>query len=168
MASWASLIPALLVVAPFSGAAIAGECVQSKAIYQDRGKVYEIRFSPATSEAGATSHTFTLKLLKGGMVMDGVVLPADGSQRANGLLMYKCPDGDVTGADLAKCTVWDGVFYGIAADGAVVDLPEASANAAEQLILSDFSRQAQNSPVWADKKIADIPADVLTLEGCGS
>lgn len=161
----ASLTVALISLA---SPAAALDCRQDKAIYSDEAKSLALRFTPATSDAVATSHTFSLTLAKAALDLTGVVLPADGALRANGLLMYQCPDGDVTGADLAKCTIWDGVFYAISADGTVSDLPSAGDNAAARLILSDLGRQAMNSQVWANSKIADIPAEVLTLEGCAS
>ena len=40
------------------------------------------------------------------------------------MIMNNCPEGDVTGDDIAACTVWEGVIYSIGADGKVGSLPE--------------------------------------------
>ena len=42
--------------------------------------------------------------------------------RPNGIVMYNCPEGDVTGDDLEACTVWQGLIYGVSAAGQVDNL----------------------------------------------
>ena len=43
--------------------------------------------------------------------------------RPHGSLMYRCPTGDVTGEELAACTLWEGVIYSADDKGAVGLLP---------------------------------------------
>lgn len=160
------LFPVLLAATFAAVPVMAASCPQEKAVYRDGGKTYEIRFQPVTEPAAAISHAFKLSLLATDLVLDGVVLPGDAMQRANGLIMHNCPEGDVTGADLQKCTVWDGVFYSIDDKAGVGDLPAGASDAARQLILSDFGRSAGSSAVWAEKKLSVLPADVLAFEGC--
>ena len=162
------LLMALVALPSAAGIARADGCRQDKAVYRDSGNTIEMRFQPATEQAQAASHTFRIAVQSTAIVLDGVVLAGDDGQRANGLAMYKCPEGDVTGADLLKCTVWDGVFYSIDSAGMIGDLPSAAASPAPQLILSDFGRYAQNSAVWLDNKLTVAPSDVLALKGCDS
>lgn len=163
------LSAAMLSFAVVAGSsAMAADCAQDKAIYRDNRKSFELRFQPVTEPAAATSHGFTVTLLDSKLVLDGVVLAGDDGQRANGLLMYQCPEGDVTGEDLRKCTVWDGVFYSVSADARIGDLPAAGAAAAPQLILSDFGRLAGISALWSTRNISAYVGDVLVLEGCAS
>ena len=44
--------------------------------------------------------------------------------------MYKCPKGDVTGAELAVCTVWQGVIYTSDDKGNIELLPAEGAGCA--------------------------------------
>ena len=56
-------------------------------------------------------------VLDKGVVLDGIVMWTDGVSRPHGSLMYKCPTGDVTGDELAACTVWQGVIYSVGRQG---------------------------------------------------
>ena len=165
MALRSALTLALMVTASFTGAATAAECPQANAIYQDSDKAYEIRFSPVPA-AAATSHMFKLAVLKTDLVLDGVVLPADEVERFVGTILHNCPEGDVTGADLEACTIWEGVLYGIDAKGEIGNLPAATASAAEKLLVPDLGRSIRYSSVWDAGKATVEPWDVFTLTGC--
>ncbi|MEO5756045.1 MAG: hypothetical protein ABIQ51_04230, partial [Mesorhizobium sp.] len=69
----------------------------------------EIDFTPTGTSATVTN-TFRL-ILDNNVVLNGIVMWNEGVARPNGSLMYKCPEGDVTGAELAACTLWTGVIY---------------------------------------------------------
>ena len=160
-----ALALALMVTASFTGAATAAECPQANAIYQDSDKAYEIRFSPVPA-AAATSHMFKLAELKSNLILDGVVLPEDEVERSVGTIMNNCPEGDVTGADLEACTIWEGVLYGIDAKGVIGDLPAATESAAEKLLVPDLGRSIRYSSIWDAGKATVAPWDVFTLTGC--
>ena len=54
----------------------------------------------------AAEHEFKLRL--GSAELQGVVMWSKDPDRPNGIVMDQCPDGDVTGEELDKCTVWQG------------------------------------------------------------
>ena len=68
------------------------------------------------------SNQFKVSALKTPVVMDGYVMPSEDPVRAIGILMFNCPEGDATGADLDACTVWQGAVYGMDAKGEMDNL----------------------------------------------
>jgi hypothetical protein len=157
----ASILSALLSVSP----AAAADCLQEQAIYGDADGAYELRFEPVGSASAATSNHFKVKIAKTDLVLDGIVMQSDEPVRANGMIMNNCPDGDVTGDDIAACTVWQGLIYSISADGKVALLPGEGMEAAWQILLPDFGPAIRNSSIWGKATVA--PWDVLTFKGCG-
>ncbi|CAK7258228.1 MULTISPECIES: hypothetical protein [unclassified Shinella] len=158
---------AVLVLAGFlaATAASAAECRQDRARYADRDGAYELTFEPVGSDAAATSHHFKLKILASGVVLDGVVMPGDPA-RSNGMVMHDCPEGDVTGEEIAACTVWEGVIYALDGAGDAGLLPEEGAAAAETLLLSGFGPSVRYSTLWDDGKATVAPWDVFRRKGC--
>lgn len=150
-----------------AGAASAAECRQDRAVYVDRDGGYELTFEPVGSEAAAVSHHFRMKVLSGGTVLDGVVMPGDPA-RSNGMVMHDCPEGDVTGEDIAACTVWEGVIYALGGEGDADLLPEESATAAETLLLSGFGPSLRYSALWDAGKAKAVPSDVFRRKGCSA
>jgi len=148
-----------------AGGASAAECRQDRAVYVDRDGGYELTFEPVGSEAAAASHHFKLKVLSGGTVLDGVVMPGDPA-RSNGMVMHDCPEGDVTGEDIAACTVWEGVIYALGGEGDANLLPEESVTAAETLLLSGFGPSLRYSALWDAGKANAVPSDVFRRKGC--
>jgi len=158
----------LLIVAGLSAAtaASAAECRQDRAIYADRDGGYELAFTPVGSDAAATSHRFKLKVLASGTELDGIVMPGDPA-RSNGMVMHDCPEGDVTGEEIAACTVWEGVIYALGGGDAAL-LPDESAGAADTLLLSGFGPSLRYSKLWDDGKASAVPADVFKRKGCAA
>lgn len=148
-------------------AASAAECRQDRAIYADRDGGYELAFEPVGSAAAATSHHFKLKVLASGAVLDGIVMPGDDPARSNGMVMYNCPEGDVTGEEIAACTVWEGVIYAL--DGSdVALLPEEGAKSAENLLLAGFGPSLRYSALWDAGKASVVPWDLFKRKGCAA
>ena len=160
----AALVVAGLLAAT---AASAAECRQDRALYADRDGGYELAFEPVGSNAAATSHHFKLKILASGVVLDGVVMPGEPA-RSNGMAMYNCPEGDVTGEEIAACTVWEGVIYAFDGAGDASLLPEEGAVAAESLLLSGFGPSVRYSKLWDDGKASVVPWDVFRRKGCAA
>lgn len=158
---------AVLVLAGFlaATAASAAECRQDRALYADRDGAYELTFEPVGSDAAATSHHFKLKILASGVVLDGVVMPGEPA-RSNGMVMHDCPEGDVTGEEIAACTVWEGVIYALDGAGDAGLLPEEGAAATETLLLSGFGPSVRYSTLWDDGKATVAPWDVFRRKGC--
>jgi hypothetical protein len=158
----ASILSALLAATP-AGAA---DCLQEQAVYGDADGAYALRFEPVGSASAATSNHFKVTVAKTDLVLDGIVMQSGEPVRPNGMIMNKCPEGDVTGADIAACTVWEGVIYAIGADGKVALLPDEGAVAATQLLLPDLGPAIRNSAIWGKATVA--PWDVLTFKECNS
>ncbi len=159
----------VLVLAGFlaATAAPAAECRQDRAIYMDRDGVYELAFQPVGSNAAATSHHFRLTVLTSGVVLDGVVMPGEPA-RSNGIAMYNCPEGDVTGEEIVACTVWEGVIYMLGGAGDAALLPEEGAAAAETLLLSGFGPSVRYSKLWDEGKASVAPWDIFRRKGCAT
>ena len=157
------VLAGLLAATAASGA----ECRQDRALYADRDGGYELAFEPVGSNAAATSHHFKLKILASGVVLDGVVMPGEPA-RSNGMAMYNCPEGDVTGEEIVACTVWEGVIYALDGAGDAGLLPEEGAVAAETLLLSGFGPSVRYSKLWDDGKASVAPWDVFIRKGCAA
>ncbi|MBW9066377.1 hypothetical protein JNB71_24025 [Rhizobium herbae] len=160
LAAPASVLSALLAAMP----AVAADCLQEQAVYGDADGAYELVFEPVGSASAVTSNHFKVKVEKTDLVLDGVVMHSGEPVRPNGMIMNNCPQGDVTGEEIAACTVWEGVIYSISADGKVGSLPEEGSQAAAQLLLPDFGPAVRNSSIWGKATVA--PWDVLALKGC--
>ena len=148
-------------------AASAAECRQDHAIYADRDGGYELTFEPVGSDAAATSHHFKLKILASGLVLDGIVMPGDPA-RSNGMIMHNCPEGDVTGAEIAACTIWEGVIYTLDVAGDANLLPDQDAKAAKALLLAGFGPSLRYSTLWDQGKAKAVPQDVFKQKACAA
>jgi len=144
----------------------ASDCRQASAVYADRDGAYELRFTPIDSEAAAASNRFTLKVLKTSIELDGYVMPSDDPERAVGILMFKCPGGDVTGADLDACTIWQGTVYGANAKGEIDNLQPEAAAAADSVFLPGLGPSIRQSQIWGNDKASVAPWDVLAFKEC--
>ena len=148
-------------------AASAAECRQDRAVYADRDGGYELTFEPVGSNAAATSHHFKLKVLASDLVLDGIVMPGD-PERSNGMVMHNCPEGDVTGEEIAACTVWEGVIYTLDVAGDANLLPDQGAKAAETLLFAGFGPSLRYSTLWDEGKAKAVPQDVFKRKGCAA
>lgn len=165
MASRVLLVASVLPILA-SSTCLAAECKQAHAIYGDRDGAYELTFEPVGSEAAVTSHHFKVKAVKGDLLLNGHIMVGE-VPRSNGMIMHNCPDGDVTGEEIAACTVWEGLIYPMGNDGALAEVvPDEGADAAYQLIFAGFGPALRYSNAWEEAKLSIIPWDVLTYKGC--
>lgn len=153
------LIPSLVLLG--ASPALAA-CPIELAVYGEREQVAEIDFRPTMGSA-TTTNSFKMLLGKD-VVLDGVVLWSSDAARPHGTLMHKCPEGDVTGEELAACTVWEGVIYSADATGAVDLLPSEHKDAPSTLIFPDLAGQLGRSTIH--DKLPKLPWDVFTMKGC--
>jgi len=160
----ASLLVAASLVSP--AFADAADCRQADAIYADRDGAYELRFEPLGSESAAASNQFKISVARTAMVMDGYVMASDDPDRSNGILMFRCPEGDATGDDLRACTIWQGGVYGADAQGTLGNLPGETAGAADRVLLAGLGPAIRESSIWGKGKATVAPWDVLTFKGC--
>ncbi|WP_144378634.1 hypothetical protein [Mesorhizobium amorphae] len=137
-------------------------CPIELGVYGEREQVAEIDFRPTMGSA-TTTNSFKMLLGKD-VVLDGVVLWSSDAARPHGTLMHQCPEGDVTGEELAACTVWEGVIYTVDAAGAVDLLPNEHKDAPGTLIFPDLAGQLSRS-AFKDK-LPKLPWDVFALKGC--
>ncbi|RWE15074.1 MAG: hypothetical protein EOS61_10940, partial [Mesorhizobium sp.] len=101
-----------------SNSAAQAACPIQLAVYGEAKSGAEIDFTPTGTSATITN-TFRM-ILDNNTVLDGIAMWTEGNAgRPHGSLMYKCPTGDVTGEELAACTVWEGVIYSADEKGSV-------------------------------------------------
>lgn len=157
---------AVLLMLP-APAALAAECKQEKAIYGDRDGAYELRFEAVDSEAASSSYRFTIAVKNTDVKLDGFVMGSEPVDRPNGILFHDCPEGDTTGEEIQKCTIWQGVIYSAGA-GKVDLLPLTGSPAAAEILLPGFALGIVDSTAWGKGKATIVPWDVLSLKGCQS
>jgi hypothetical protein len=140
-------------------------CKQELAIYSDKDKALTLEFAPNNGEMMTVSNKFRV-VMANDVVLDGIVQWNEDVSRPGGMLMHKCPQGDVTGEELAACTIWEGVVYALDDAGKIDLLPKEGADAAQQILLPDFGRAIRYSTLWDEGKVKAAPWDVLALSGC--
>jgi len=161
--NWATVLSAgAALLAP---AVVNAACLQQKAFYGDAAGAYELSFEPIDSDASASSHRIKVKITHSKLVLDGYVMPSEPVNRTNGVLFNNCPEGDVTGADIAACTVWEGIIYSSNA-GRIDHLPPQGADAASEILLAGFGPALVQSSAWGPGKATVAPWDVFSLKGC--
>ncbi len=156
---------ALLVAASamVSSAALAA-CPVELATYRDLEDAASVEFTP-TGEGAAVTNTFRM-LLDDDVVLDGIVMWSEDIGRPYGMLTYKCPEGDATGAELDACTVWEGVVYTSDDLGNIELLPAEAAGAPRKLIFPDLGPSLRHSAAYGASGFARVPWDVFKLSGC--
>ena len=156
------LLPALAASCMATSALAA--CPVELATYRDRDDVASVEFRP-TGEGAAVTNTFRM-LLENGVVLDGIVMWSEEIGRPYGMLHYQCPEGDSTGAEIAACTMWEGVIYtaGEAADIGL--LPAERSNAPRKLLFPDLGPTLRYSKAYLENELSRVPWDVFELSGC--
>ena len=141
-------------------------CTQDRAIYTDRDDDYTLTFKHFPEDQPvATSNEFVLQKNDSDLKLDGVVM-RDKAARPNGLMMYNCPSGDVTGNELNACTVWQGVLYALKEGADAEFLPKAKEPAAQALLLPDLSGAMGNFNFKLEKPIDTLPWEVFRFKEC--
>jgi len=161
----AHVAAALSAAAALSPAAARAACPQELAVYSEPDVQAGLEFTPATHGAMPT-HNFKVKFPENAVILDGVVMTTEGVTRPHGTLMHKCPEGDVTGEELAACTIWQGTIYAVNEKGDAGLLPPQGQPAARQIILTDFAAFARESSIWGMTGISKLPGDIFSMSGC--
>lgn len=155
----------LLAALALSHAASAADCLIEKATFREAETGIELVFAAASGENTPVTHGFIAQI--GKFKLDGHVLYDPEIERPVGMLMNNCPEGDVTGADLAACTVWKGIVYGVDTANDHVDLlPPEGAGAPDAILLPGFGPAILASVVGKDMESG--PWDVFEFKGCAS
>ena len=139
-------------------------CPSELAVYRDAADTAGIDFRP-TGDSAAVTNTFKIAL-RDGPVLDGIVMWTENPLQSWGAVSLDCPEGDVTGEELADCTIWEGAVYAVGEDGMAGMMPRERNSAARQLILAGFAFQMQAAPALAERQPAKLPSDIFTLSGC--
>ncbi|WP_245494285.1 MULTISPECIES: hypothetical protein [unclassified Mesorhizobium] len=139
-------------------------CPIQLAVYGEEKSGAEIDFT-STGTSATITNTFRM-ILDNNVVLDGIVMWTDGVARPHGSLMYKCPTGDVTGDELAACTVWEGVVYSADDKGNIALLPAEGTEAPKSLIFPDLGASLQMSAAYGPDGFSKVPWDVFLLKGC--
>lgn len=150
---------ALLSATPANAA-----CPIELSVYGDRDKAAEIDFRP-TLQSATVTNSFKM-VLDNDVVLDGVVMWSQEVARPNGMLMFQCPEGDVTGEELDACTVWQGVIYSVDEQGNIGLLPAERAEAPKKLIFSDLGHSLRTSAAYGLDGFSKVPWDVFEIKGC--
>lgn len=161
IACLAAALSAALALLPAAHAA----CPQELAVYSEPEAEAGLEFTPADHGALPT-HNFKVKFPENAVILDGVVMTTEGVERPHGTLMHKCPVGDVTGEELAACTIWQGTIYAVDEKGDAGLLPAQGQPAARQIILTDFAAFARESSIWGMTGISKLPGDIFSMSGC--
>jgi len=138
-------------------------CPIELAVYGDAQSGSEIDFTPTGTSATVTN-TFRM-ILDNNVVLNGIVMWTEGVARPNGALMFKCPEGDTTGAELAACTPWHGVIYTSDDKGSIGLLPAEGVEAPKTLILPDLGPMLRQSSAYGGNGFSKVPSDGFTLKG---
>jgi len=148
----------------FTNSAAYAACPIELAVYGDAQSGSEIDFTP-TGTSAVVTNSYRM-ILDNNVVLNGIVMWSSGEARPNGSLMYKCPEGDVTGGELAACTLWNGVIYTADNKGAIGLLPAQGVDAPKTLILPDLGPSLRHSLAYGGSGFSKVPSDVFTLKGC--
>ncbi|MGD9915242.1 MAG: hypothetical protein AB7S80_14260 [Rhizobiaceae bacterium] len=139
-------------------------CPMELAVYADEQGGAGIDFRPR-GESAIVTNGFRMHLADGS-VFDGMVAWSDDAARPWGTLMHNCPEGDVTGGELAACTVWEGVVYAVDGAGKVGLLPKEGEAAPANLLFPALGPSLRHAQVFAPDGPAKLPFDVFALKGC--
>lgn len=158
-------VAASLMAAAPAMAAI--DCTQDRAVYADSEGRTTVSFKVTPDNVPAmTSNEFTIAVQDADIRMDGVVMWLSGVPRPGGIVMYQCPDGDVTGEELEACTIWQGVIYALQQGANAGFLPKAKEPAAEALLFPDFADYVTAFDFRKDKPLGTFPFEVFRFREC--
>ncbi|NJR13589.1 MAG: hypothetical protein HC779_04330 [Phyllobacteriaceae bacterium] len=161
----------MLALLPATLAGAQEPCWQDNAVYTDAATQAELKFLPPQSDADGSFARFTITFPENSIVFDGVVMDAgEPFFRPLGIIMHKCPTGDVTGDELAACTIWQGIIYGLDTVGNAFYLPPMNqgAEAANTLLFPDFKvpRCRLSSVVGRRSGLSTPPKDDFKFKAC--
>jgi hypothetical protein len=152
------------------GSSAHANCVQELATYKDAAAHGELAFTPRdANNVDTTLARFTIKFPENNVVLDGIVMDAgEPFFRPLGMIMHNCPEGDATGDEIAACTVWQGIIYGVDELGNVNYLASTNEGqeAAKTLLFPDLGAAVQMSTAFGAGKLATPPKDDFKQSAC--
>jgi hypothetical protein len=161
-------LAALLSLALASSAS--ANCFQELATYKDAAANGELAFTPRKEgEVDSMLARFTITFPENNVVLDGIVMDAgEPFFRPLGMIMHNCPEGDATGDEIAACTVWQGIVYGVDELGNVNYLAPTNEGkeAAKTLLFPDLGAAVQMSTAFGAGKLSTPPKDDFKQSAC--
>lgn len=146
------------------------KCLQEIATYKDVAANGELAFIPKKDgEVDTMLARFTIIFPENNVKLDGVVMEAgEPFFRPLGMIMHNCPEGDATGDEIAACTVWQGIVYGLDELGNVNYLASTNEGqtAAKTLLFPDLGAAVQMSTAFGAGKLTAPPRDDFKQSAC--
>lgn len=146
------------------------DCFQENATYKDAAANGELSFTPKNEgEVDTMLARFTITFPENSVKLDGIVMEAGEPYfRPLGVVMHNCPEGDATGEEIAACTVWQGIVYGVDKLGNVNYLASTNEGqeAANTLLFHDFGAAVQMSKAFGTGKLTTPPNDDFKQSAC--
>ena len=139
-------------------------CPIELSTFRDTKDRASVEFRP-TPEGAAITNTFRM-LLEKDVVLDGIVMWSQGEERPFGLVTYRCPEGEVTRAEIEACTVWEGVIYAADEAGVVSLMPGEGQPAPRTLVFAGLGHGVRNAPAYEAAGLTVTPWDVFQMNGC--
>ncbi|WP_422371814.1 hypothetical protein [Hoeflea sp.] len=137
-------------------------CPQELAVYRGTDGIGDLEFTGG----GAGMHS-EMRLLYPGVEPVTIYLSHDDRlDRAIAMLPLNCPEGDVTGEELAACLVYQGPVYKIDRESGVAGLPGTGTDAAESLLLPGLASALWDNPQFDGAGPTERPAEVFEISGC--
>ncbi len=161
VASPSLLAAGLLLAVPMDAARAA--CPIEHATYANVGDAAEVEFRPAPESATITN---AFALLVGDIALDGIVQWTEDIARPYGMVTQDCPEGDVTGAEIEACTLWQGVVYASDMAGNIGLVPEEGAQAPSRLIFPDLAPALALAAAIPVDRLQEPSWDVFAIKGC--
>lgn len=152
------MVVASLVAVPAAGAA----CPQALAVYEGTDGAGSLAFTGA-GESAAQSVKISFEDMA---PVTAYLTPSYAFERMEMVLPFDCPEGDVTGEELAACVIYQSAIYAIDDAGAVTGLPDGDQPAAERLLLPNFAGALWDNPQLDGKGSKSRPAEIFELKGC--
>lgn len=162
-------VACLIALAPAQAAGAQEPCWQENAVYADAATGAELKFLAPESDADGSFARFSITFPENNVVLDGVVMDAgEPFFRPLGIIMHKCPTGDVTGAELDACTLWQGIVYGLDGAGNAPYLAPMNqgSEAAKTLLFPDLRAALRLSSVWGAAGLSTPPNDDFKFKAC--
>lgn len=137
-------------------------CPQELAVYRGADGIGDLEFT-----GGGAGMLSEMRLLYPGVEPVTIYLSHDDRlDRAVAMLPLNCPEGDVTGEELAACLVYQGAVYTIDGDNGPAGLPGAGADAAQTLLLPDLASALWGNPQFDGAGPKARPAELFEISGC--
>ena len=160
----------MAVFSAMIGDQASANCFQELATYKDAAANSELAFTPRKDgEVDSMLARFTITFPENNVKLDGVVMEAgEPFFRPLGMIMHNCPEGDATGDEIAACTVWQGIVYGLDGVGNVDYLASTheGKEAAKTLLFPDLGAAVQMSTAFGAGKLTASPKDDFKQSAC--